>query len=49
MDVSYSAEDEQFRAGFRDWLAEHLPQEWRRPGFWGSLDSDEAFQMRRAW
>jgi alkylation response protein AidB-like acyl-CoA dehydrogenase len=49
MDLTYSAGEEKFREELRGWLRAHIPEEWTRPGFWGSLPSDESFQMRREW
>jgi alkylation response protein AidB-like acyl-CoA dehydrogenase len=49
VDLSYSAEDEQFRTELRSWLDDNIPAEWRQPGFWDSLDKEEAFQLRRDW
>ncbi len=49
MDLSYSEADEAFRTEFREWLADNLPKEWRTPGFWRTVDRDEAFELRRRW
>ncbi|MDD7965199.1 acyl-CoA dehydrogenase family protein [Actinomycetospora lemnae] len=49
MDLTYTAEEEQFRAELRDWLAGSIPPEWAEPGFWRSLDDDESFRLRREW
>jgi alkylation response protein AidB-like acyl-CoA dehydrogenase len=49
VDLSYRAEDEQFRSELRSWLEANIPAEWSQPGFWGSLDREEAFGLRRAW
>ncbi len=49
MDLSHTPEEERFRGELRDWLAGHVPQQWHRPGFWASLDEDEAFRIRREW
>ncbi|MGH3744766.1 MAG: acyl-CoA dehydrogenase family protein [Mycobacteriales bacterium] len=49
MDLSYSAEDEQFRTELRSWLEANTEPGWREPGFWGSLDREEAFALRRDW
>ncbi|HEY2203279.1 MAG TPA: acyl-CoA dehydrogenase family protein [Pseudonocardia sp.] len=49
MDLSYTAEEENFREELRAWLSAHIPEEWTRPGFWGSLPEDEAFALRRDW
>ncbi len=49
MDLSYNAEDEQFRSELRGWLEANIPREWSRPGFWSSLDREEAFALRRDW
>ena len=34
MDLSYTAEEEQFREELRTWLAGNIPDEWMQPGFW---------------
>ena len=49
MDLSYTAEEEQFRAELRTWLADNIPAEWTEPGFWKSVDDDESFRLRRDW
>ena len=49
MDLSYTAAEEEFRAELRTWLADNVPGEWRRPGFWASLPDDESFRLRRDW
>jgi alkylation response protein AidB-like acyl-CoA dehydrogenase len=49
VDLSYSDEDEAFRAELRAWLDENLPTEWRQRGFWQTVDEDEGFRMRREW
>lgn len=49
MDLTYSDEDERFRADFRAWLDANLPPEWRAPGYWQRLDVDESFAKRRDW
>jgi alkylation response protein AidB-like acyl-CoA dehydrogenase len=49
MDLSYTAAEEEFRAELRTWLADNVPGEWRRPGFWASLPEDESFRLRRDW
>ncbi len=49
MDLSYRAEDETFRTELRSWLAASIPAAWREPGFWNSLEKEEAFRLRREW
>ena len=49
MDLSYTAEEEQFRTELRTWLAANIPDEWTQPGFWRALDDDESFRLRRDW
>ena len=49
MDLSYTAEEEQFREELRTWLAANIPDEWTQPGFWRALDDDESFRLRRDW
>ncbi len=50
MDLSYSAEDEAFRAEIRAWLAEHLTGEWAElKGLGGPGKDHEAIQERLAW
>src|SRR2546423_12815233 len=49
MDLSFSAEEEQFRAELRDWLEANIPESWTRPGFWVGLDPDQSFRLRRGW
>jgi alkylation response protein AidB-like acyl-CoA dehydrogenase len=49
VDVSYDPETERFRAEFREWLDANLPPDWREPGHWEHLDSDEGFALRREW
>ncbi|MCT2581866.1 acyl-CoA dehydrogenase family protein [Actinophytocola gossypii] len=50
MDLRYSSAAEKFRREIRRWLAESVPAEWRRPGFWIGLDGgDESVDLRRRW
>ena len=49
MDLTYTAAEEEFRRELRSWLQANIPAEWRRPGFWASLDEDESFRLRRDW
>jgi alkylation response protein AidB-like acyl-CoA dehydrogenase len=49
VDLSFTAEEEQFRSELRSYLTSTLPPEWSRPGFWDTLDPHEAFAMRRQW
>lgn len=49
MDLSDRESDVEFRAGLRDWLDDHIPLEWRRPGFWARVPEDESFLLRREW
>jgi alkylation response protein AidB-like acyl-CoA dehydrogenase len=49
MDLSYSDEDERFRAELRAWLDASVPPEWRTPGYWLGLSADESFARRRDW
>lgn len=50
MDLTYSAEDEQFRAEIRDWLETNLSGEFARlKGLGGSGREHEAFEERLEW
>jgi alkylation response protein AidB-like acyl-CoA dehydrogenase len=49
MDLTYSAQDEAFRAELRAWLADNLPAAWRTPLFWAGLAPGESFRLRREW
>jgi alkylation response protein AidB-like acyl-CoA dehydrogenase len=49
MDLRYAEADEQFREELRAWLADSVPVEWRAPGYWFSLSTDESFERRRDW
>ena len=49
MDLTYTPEEERFRAELRSWLQANIPAEWRRPGFWADLSDDESFALRRDW
>jgi alkylation response protein AidB-like acyl-CoA dehydrogenase len=49
MDLSYTDEEEQFRAELRGWLQDNIPERWTRPGFWTGLDPDQSFTLRRDW
>jgi alkylation response protein AidB-like acyl-CoA dehydrogenase len=49
MDLTYSAEDEAFRAELREWLDANLPQEWRTHEFWSTKSENESFDLRREW
>jgi alkylation response protein AidB-like acyl-CoA dehydrogenase len=45
MDLTYTDEQESFRAEARSWLGEHAPA----PGSLPSLDTAEGFEVHRAW
>ena len=50
MDLSYSAEDEAFRAEIRGWLEEHLTGEWAAlKGLGGPGQDHQAIEERLAW
>ena len=49
MDLTYSADEEQFRQELRSWLAESIPAEWREPTFWADLTPAESFKLRRVF
>ena len=49
MDLTYTAEEEQFRTELRTWLSENIPAEWTEPGYWATLDETESFEKRRDW
>ncbi len=49
MDLTYTAAEEEFRSELRSWLQANIPDEWRAPNFWESLDDDESFRLRRDW
>ncbi len=49
MDLTYTAAEEEFRSELRSWLQAHIPDEWKRPGFWEALGDDESFRLRRDW
>lgn len=49
MDLTYTAAEEEFRRDLRSYLRASIPQEWKRPGFWASLDDEESFRLRRDW
>lgn len=49
MDLSDRESDLEFRSALRDWLEDHIPLEWRSPGFWARVPEDESFLLRREW
>jgi alkylation response protein AidB-like acyl-CoA dehydrogenase len=50
MDLTYSAEDEAFRAEVREWLADHLVGEWAALcGTGGNGRDHESYEGRLAW
>ncbi|MEU6138397.1 acyl-CoA dehydrogenase family protein [Nocardioides sp. NPDC047086] len=50
MDLTYSAEDEAFRAEVREWLADHLVGEWAAlRGTGGNGRDHESYEARLAW
>ncbi|MFE7223691.1 acyl-CoA dehydrogenase family protein [Nocardioides sp. NPDC057577] len=50
MDLTYSAEDETFRAEVREWLADHLVGEWAAlRGTGGNGRDHESYEGRLAW
>ncbi|MEI7055276.1 acyl-CoA dehydrogenase family protein [Nocardioides sp. CCNWLW239] len=50
MDLTYSAEDEAFRAEVREWLADHLTGEWAAlRGTGGNGRDHESYEGRLAW
>ena len=48
MDVSYTPEEDAFRAEVRGWLDQNLPQEWRAAGT-GGFREEEDEQVQRDW
>ncbi len=48
MDLSYSPEEEAFRAEVRTWLDENLPSEWRHRGV-GGFRAEEEEAIQRDW
>jgi alkylation response protein AidB-like acyl-CoA dehydrogenase len=49
VDLSFTAEEEDFRTEFRSWLDANLPQEMRQPDYWAGKSDDEQFSIRREW
>ena len=50
MDLTYTAEEEQFRAELRTWLAANIPARVdRAAGSGRALDDAESFELRRDW
>lgn len=49
MDLTYTADEEAFRAELRAWLSANIPEEWTAPGFWAGLPEAENFELRRNW
>jgi alkylation response protein AidB-like acyl-CoA dehydrogenase len=49
VDLTYTADEEAFRAELREWLSANIPEEWVKPGFWRNLPEAEAFELRRNW
>ncbi|MEU0314569.1 acyl-CoA dehydrogenase family protein [Nocardioides sp. NPDC006273] len=50
MDLTYSAQDEAFRAEVREWLADHLVGEWEAlRGTGGNGRDHESYEGRLAW
>jgi alkylation response protein AidB-like acyl-CoA dehydrogenase len=49
MDLTFSAEDERFRAELRAWLDEHLPAPMRHAAHWTAMGPDDAFARKREW
>jgi alkylation response protein AidB-like acyl-CoA dehydrogenase len=49
VDLTHSAQDEQFRQEFRAWLDAALPAQWRTDEFWQERTLDEGFELRREW
>jgi len=49
VDLTHTSAEEEFRDELRAYLAKSIPAQWREPGFWGGLGSDEAFALRRDW
>ncbi len=49
MDLSFTPDEERFRAQLRAWLADNVPPQWRSPSFWSTVTEAEAFGLRREW
>ena len=49
MDLTFSKQDEDFRAELRSWLDANLATEMRQPGYWADKSDDEQFGIRRDW
>ena len=50
VDLSYTAEEEQFRAELRTWLADNIPDEWTRARLLGVASTTTSrFRLRRDW
>jgi alkylation response protein AidB-like acyl-CoA dehydrogenase len=49
MDLTYTAQEEQFRSELRSWLDANIPAEWKDPAFWERMPESDAFELRRDW
>ncbi|WP_322748530.1 MULTISPECIES: acyl-CoA dehydrogenase family protein [unclassified Frankia] len=49
MDLTFTPEEEQFRAELRAWLADNVPPRWRSRSFWSAMPEAAAFELRRDW
>jgi alkylation response protein AidB-like acyl-CoA dehydrogenase len=49
VDLTFSAQDEEFRRELRSWLDANLPMKMRQPEFWRDKSDDERFEIRREW
>jgi alkylation response protein AidB-like acyl-CoA dehydrogenase len=49
VDLTYSADEESFRAELRTWLRAHIPEEWTAEGFWAGMPEVDSFALRRNW
>jgi alkylation response protein AidB-like acyl-CoA dehydrogenase len=49
VDLTFSKQDEDFRAELRSWLDANLPTEMRQPEYWADKSDDEQFGIRRDW
>ena len=49
VDLSFTDEEEAFRAELTAWLSANLPAAWRDATYWEAMSDDDAFEQRRRW
>jgi alkylation response protein AidB-like acyl-CoA dehydrogenase len=49
VDLTFTPQEERFRAELRSWLGASIPAQWQDPVFWERIPEAEGFELRRDW